>query len=73
MHTSFRGYLLDRKPNLSCVFVHFTSQSVYNWYAARRWKPTEQKEEEGSVGILPCFQEEIMVQEDPIELEKMMA
>jgi len=25
------------------------------------------------VGILSCFQEEMMFQEDPIELEKMMA
>jgi len=26
-----------------------------------------------TVRILPCFQEEVMVQEDPIELEKMKA
>ena len=28
---------------------------------------------EVSVRILPCFQEEMIVQEDPIELEKMVA
>jgi len=26
-----------------------------------------------TVRILPCFQEEMMVQKDPIKLEKMMA
>ena len=31
------------------------------------------QEHDGNIRILPCFQEEMMVQEDPIKLEKLMA